>query len=211
MARRVRRDLSNKKIRKIVDQKLTESRKPTPPQKASSFSFNRLFKRAFYLLILASIGFLVYFVFTSPTLLNLFSEQNSTIPRRHNLQERSKTISSAVTAEKQPDPQPTIQPVKQKMQVEVLNGCGIKGIAATTTDYLRKSEIDVVFSGNYTRYDVTQSMVIDRVGNKSHAEKIAEILGIRNEQIKTELNPSRQLDVTVVLGKDYFELKPFKQ
>jgi len=210
LARRVRRDLSNKKIRKIVEQKLTESRKPTPSQKPSSFSFNRFFKRTFYLLILASIGFLVYIVLTSPALLNLFSDQNPTVPRRPNLQGKSKTISSKTTAEKQPDTQPTIQPVKQKMQVEVLNGCGIRGIAATTTDYLRKSEIDVVFSGNYTRSDVAQSMVLDRVGNKSHAEKIADILGIKYEQIKTEVNLSRQLDVTVVLGKDYFELKPFK-
>jgi len=97
------------------------------------------------------------------------------------------------------------------MQVEVLNGCGTAGIAAVATDFLRASDVDVIYSGNFNRFDVEQSMILDRVGDKDNAEKIAGILGIDDEQVKTEINPNRQLDVSVVLGKDYLNLKPYKK
>ena len=36
----------------------------------------------------------------------------------------------------------------QDIKVEVLNGCGIKGIAARTADFLRSNQVDVVRSDN---------------------------------------------------------------
>ncbi|OGB63260.1 MAG: hypothetical protein A2Y94_09915 [Caldithrix sp. RBG_13_44_9] len=211
MARRIRRDLSNKTIRKLVDKKFKESRKPTEHPPATTFSFRIAFKRIIYLVIFASLIFLVYRVASTPAFLNLFKDQKPTISRRSNGQERSTPAASAKQPEKSPEPQPVLKPVKQKMQVEVLNGCGTAGIAAVATDFLRKSDVDVIYSGNFNRFDINQSMVLDRLGDKDNAEEIADILGIETEQVKTEINPNRQLDVTVILGKDYPNLKPFKK
>jgi hypothetical protein len=211
LARRVRRDLSNKKIRKIVRQNLKKSHKPTVQQPPSSFSLRTTLKRISYLIIFAGLIFLLYWVVTTPAFLNLFSSEEPAFPEQNQAQGRSVPASSSKNDEKPPEPQPILKPVKQKMQVEVLNGCGKTGIAAVTTDFLRKSEIDVIYSGNFKHFNINQSMVLDRVGNKDNAEKIAGILGIEADLIKTEINPNRQLDVTVILGKDYSTLKPFKK
>lgn len=43
-------------------------------------------------------------------------------------------------------------PIKD-IKVEVLNGCGIKGIAAKASDFLRQQQVDVVRSDNADKYD----------------------------------------------------------
>ena len=94
------------------------------------------------------------------------------------------------------------------IQVEVLNGCGVSGVADLYTDFLREKNVDVVNVGNYITFDVDHSLVIDRIGNKANAEKIAKILGIKKDNIITQLNDSYFLDVSIVVGKDYQNLIP---
>ena len=66
---------------------------------------------------------------------------------------------------------------KKNMQIEVLNGCGVDGVADMFTDSLRKKNIDVVNTGNYRSYNVDNSIVIDRRGNIINAEYLAEVIG----------------------------------
>ncbi len=94
------------------------------------------------------------------------------------------------------------------IQVEILNGCGVTGIADRFTDFLRNSNIDVVNTGNYYTFDIDETMVIDRIGNVSNAKKIAQLLGIKPEKAFSQLNDDYFLDVTVIVGKDYHKLKP---
>ena len=54
-------------------------------------------------------------------------------------------------------------------------------------------------------------MVIDRIGNKDTALKIASLMGISQQQVKTDVDKNKQLDASVILGKDYQNLKPFKE
>ena len=53
----------------------------------------------------------------------------------------------------------------QNIKVEVLNGCGIKGIAAKTADFLRLYQVDVVRSDNADRYDYPNTIIIARNAN----------------------------------------------
>ncbi len=92
------------------------------------------------------------------------------------------------------------------IQVEVLNGCGRSGIADIFTEFLRKHHFDVVHQGNYISFDVDNSMVIDRTGNKKNAEKVAGVLGIDKKHIITQINNDYFLDVSVIIGKDYNKL-----
>jgi len=96
------------------------------------------------------------------------------------------------------------------IQAEVLNGCGVGGVADRFTDFLRMKNLDVVKSGNYISDDVGVSLVIDRSGNMANAFKTAKILGIKSENVIQQLNKDYFLDVTIVIGKDYFNLAPFK-
>ena len=93
------------------------------------------------------------------------------------------------------------------VQLEVLNGCGVNGIAEKFTDYLRAGNFDVVNIGNYRSFDVDYSLLIDRTGNMENAFKIASTLGIEKNNIIQQVNKEYFLDVTLVIGKDYKQLK----
>ncbi len=94
------------------------------------------------------------------------------------------------------------------IQAEVLNGCGVSGLADRFTDFLRDNNVDVVNSGNYFSFDVKETLVIDRIGNKANAEKIAKLLGVKKNNVIQQLSEEYFLDVSVIIGKDYFKLKP---
>ncbi len=95
---------------------------------------------------------------------------------------------------------------KNNMQIEVLNGCGVEGIADMFTDSLRKKNFDVVNTGNYRSYNIDNSIVIDRTGNLINAEYLAEVIGIDNKQVIQQKNRNYFLDVTLIIGKDYKQL-----
>ena len=99
------------------------------------------------------------------------------------------------------------------IQLNVLNGCGVTGVADRFTDYLRAHNFDVVELGNYTvkgtvNYNVDETFVIDRIGNKANAYKVAKALGIENVKVIQQINEDYFLDVSLVIGKDYYKLKP---
>ena len=99
------------------------------------------------------------------------------------------------------------------IQIDVLNGCGVSGVANRFTDYLRAHEFDVVDLGNYVingkiNYNVDETFVIDRIGNKANALKVAEALGIEGVKAIQQINEDYFLDVSLVIGKDYYKLKP---
>lgn len=96
------------------------------------------------------------------------------------------------------------------IQVDVRNGCGISGIADRYTSFLRSKGFDVAEIGNYISSDVDQTLVIDRIGNKKNAEIVAEALGVKTGNIISQLNKDYFIDVSVIIGKDYLLLTPFK-
>lgn len=96
------------------------------------------------------------------------------------------------------------------IQVEVLNGCYIEGVADRFTEFLRNNGFDVVNIGNYLHHDMDETLIIDRIGNMANAYKVAKALGVKNENVIQQLNNNYFLDVSIIIGKDYFTLKPLK-
>lgn len=96
--------------------------------------------------------------------------------------------------------------ISEVIQLEVLNGCGITGIATRFTDRLREYGFDVVETGNYDHFDVSETFVISRSGQMENAYRVANALGISREQVIREQSPDFYLDVTLVIGTDYESL-----
>lgn len=92
----------------------------------------------------------------------------------------------------------------------MLNGCGVSGVADTLTEYLRNHNFDVVQIGNYISYDVEKSIVVDRTGNMINAFKVADTLGIDHKNVIQQMNNNYFLDVSLIIGKDFNNLKPYK-
>ncbi len=96
------------------------------------------------------------------------------------------------------------------IQVEVLNGCGASGVAARATQFLRDHDFDVVGSGNWVNFEEAHSLVIDRVGDRAAALRVAAVLGIEDAHVRSEPGESYYLDASVVLGRDYQTLRAFE-
>lgn len=85
-----------------------------------------------------------------------------------------------------------------RLQVEVLNGTDIDGLARRVTRFLRRRGIDVVFTGSGPGAGST--MVIVRRGDTTAAFPVRDALGLG--QITVDPDPQLLLDVTVLLGPD---------
>lgn len=93
------------------------------------------------------------------------------------------------------------------IQLEVLNGCGVAGLANQFTSALRRNGFDVVETGNFDNFDMQETIVISRTFNTENAERIAEALGIAPNNIIVEASEDFYLDATIVIGSDYKSLK----
>jgi len=99
---------------------------------------------------------------------------------------------------------------KNSISIEVLNGTGETGIAAIFREFLQQKEFDVIKMDNYTSSTEEKTIIIDRRSNIKKAKLVAEALGAKESQVTQITNPTLQIDVTVIIGKDYNELKPIK-
>ncbi len=96
-----------------------------------------------------------------------------------------------------PAPDPAAGPAPR---VEVLNGAGTPGLARDATERLRAAGFDVVYFGNAPE-PRGLSLVLDRGGRGDAARRAAGALGFR--QVRTQPNATLEVDVTVILGKDW--------
>ena len=96
-------------------------------------------------------------------------------------------------------------PIKN-IKVEVLNGCGIKGIAAKTSEFLRtKHRFDVIKYDNADKYNYSKTIII---GRNEDLDKILSVskafdISISNtSHIKHIPEEKLGVDVTIIIGKD---------
>ena len=95
--------------------------------------------------------------------------------------------------------------------VEVLNGCGVPGMAGKFTRFLRENNIDVLNSDDADHYNYTQTLIITRTGNVQILDKVSSLLGfdIKDKtHILNKPNSKSAFDLTVIIGSDYTSIKP---
>ncbi|UCE05788.1 MAG: LytR C-terminal domain-containing protein [bacterium] len=105
---------------------------------------------------------------------------------------------------------PQLEKPQKILTVEVLNGCGVLGTAKELTDYLRQRNIDVVYYGNFESWELSETLVIDRRDHDLvNAKIIGKVIGVEQNRMFPQISPQRQLDVTIIIGKNYKQLKAF--
>lgn len=167
-------------------------KKPARPKKEKIGSIQDWFKKSaltafIWLLVGANLIFIVSMVFQT---------LNSTGGER--------VVQSNVKSQK-------AKITQRKIKIEVLNGCGVNGIAAELREYLIDRKFDVIDFKNYERFDIPETLVIDRkYMDKRYARKIADAIGVKKKQIFPQISPQRKLDVSVIIGRNYKDLKAFK-
>lgn len=107
------------------------------------------------------------------------------------------------TTKKQITNQPNLS-----IQINILNATGENRIGARFRDYLKTKGFDVVDMGNY-KAEVEKTMVLDIIGEISKAKRVADAIGVSHRNVVQQLDKTKYIDATVIIGKDYNELKPF--
>lgn len=95
-----------------------------------------------------------------------------------------------------------------RIQISILNGCGVDGLASKAKEYMFGKNFDVVTVGNFDS-TAERSFVIDWIGDRDAAESSAAEFGINDSLIVTHIDSNRYLMNTIVIGKDYKKLDPF--
>lgn len=115
--------------------------------------------------------------------------------------------SHARPAEAAPGPENARAPQGQRVRVEVLNATRTRGLARRATQILRDHGFDVVEIGtSVSQRDTT--VVLDRSGHPDWARRVA--AAMRDAVVETQLDSSRYLDVTVLIGASWRPpAKPF--
>lgn len=93
--------------------------------------------------------------------------------------------------------------ISQVIQLEILNGCGVSGLANEFTTKLRRLGFDVVETGNYENFNVSETFIVSRTENMKNAQRIAAALGIQEDKIIIEESNSFYLDATLIIGSDF--------
>lgn len=96
------------------------------------------------------------------------------------------------------------------IQVDVINASGRSGASRRVMEFLRQRGFDVVEIGNDTARP-RRSTVIDRVGDRTSARKVAQCLGIADSLITTDLDSMRFLQSSIIIGADLDNLEPFAE
>ncbi len=97
---------------------------------------------------------------------------------------------------------------RSTIQVDVVNASGRQGAGRHTLEFLRERGFDVVEISSMGDRP-KRSLVIDRMGDKVSARKIANALGIADTLIVTEIDSMRFVRATIMLGSDIDKLEPF--
>jgi len=102
--------------------------------------------------------------------------------------------------------------MEDPVEVEVLNGCGVPGIANTFGEFLVKNKYDVVKRANAPTKDYQKSVLIDRgKRERKQIDKLREKLGLSKDRVLPIEAPDALADATLILGADYESLKSYKE
>ena len=119
----------------------------------------------------------------------------------------SVATSSAFSSSADRPTEAAVDPSVFQIQVEVLNGCGERGIGQLVMRFLRERGFDVVNIDNADHFEYGETIVLDRRGKNGPSEAARAVGGaLGTHNVLLQRHDERMVDVSVVIGKDYGEL-----
>jgi len=95
--------------------------------------------------------------------------------------------------------------------VEILNGCGISGLAAEFKEIVHQKTFDVRHTENAAHFRYDQTEIIARSENTNAAFTLAEELGLEPSRVSIDKDPTVLVDVTLIVGHDYKSVPAFAE
>lgn len=98
---------------------------------------------------------------------------------------------------------------EKSIQIEIFNSTDIPGLANKMMNEMRKKGFDVVKIGNYPHVCNTTT-IYHRLGDSALSLNVARAIGLPDSLVISAIDSSLFLNTTVVIGKDFNQLKLFK-
>jgi len=95
----------------------------------------------------------------------------------------------------------------EQARIAVLNGSGVNGIAAKTSDYLKGEGLNVTQEGTANRAYQSTTIVLYS-GKPYTASFLASLMNVTNANIINQYDPNAQADIAVMLGQDWAAKNP---
>jgi serine/threonine protein kinase len=101
------------------------------------------------------------------------------------------------------------------VNIEILNGAGVAGIARTMQSYLKQNNYKVVFSENYRKdgkifWQVARSQFVGSIPKNKKIERLEKLLNIPYQRNELQDRQSKLANVLIILGKDYKLISAFE-
>lgn len=94
--------------------------------------------------------------------------------------------------------------------VRILNGNGVSGVAYQLREYLLNNGFDVSETTNADHFNYEKTVIYLHSNDYSMAKKVADKLDMANNPVLDDRAPDYPCDITIIMGKDYKQLHPFK-
>ncbi len=94
--------------------------------------------------------------------------------------------------------------------IELINGNGVSGICEKYKDFFTRKGVDVINVGNAENFNYDKTVMYLHTDSYKKARKISKLLGVEINTVLMKTTPAVNCDISIVLGKDYKELKPYK-
>ena len=99
-----------------------------------------------------------------------------------------------------------------KIQVEIQNGCGLKGIAKLYTNFLRDKGYDVINFKNAPHFSYKKTrLFVHQKDTLNFVNEIIDILKINSELVDYSYNNDLLHKMTIIIGDDYNQLDSFNE
>jgi len=92
---------------------------------------------------------------------------------------------------------------KTVVTIDILNGCGEKGLANTASILFESYGYKVVSVGNAPSFDYAKTIMYDNDGDKAALQQVANIINCRNFGDASVMPGLQKANITIILGKDF--------
>ncbi|MEK9656939.1 MAG: LCP family protein [bacterium] len=89
------------------------------------------------------------------------------------------------------------------LRIEILNGCGKKGIAHEKARRLKQKKLKIIRIENAGHFNYEETKIVSWKNNSSDALRLANALNIDPKNIILYNLPNKKLEITLVIGKDW--------
>ena len=95
--------------------------------------------------------------------------------------------------------------------IEVLNGTDVLGLARKFTNFLRQNGYDVISTGNADGSNYEKTMLITRTADVTKLREVNGTLLLDSDQLFQKIDSTLQVDLTLIVGKDYQRLPVYSK